>query len=104
MSSSSGHKDVLIVKKRGTDIPLLQSKVVRITLSTEVVTSPRYMRKPPTLLLTMVVSHVSDYKKSITLRIVNMSCKDGVSLQFVVKLHKDSELSQCLFPFKDDFR
>lgn len=31
MSSSSGHKDVLIVRKRGTDIPLLQKEVVRIT-------------------------------------------------------------------------
>ena len=34
-------------KKRGTDIPLLQSEVVRITLSADVVTSPRYMREPP---------------------------------------------------------
>ena len=33
--------------KRGTDIPLLQSEVVRITLSADVVTSPRYMREPP---------------------------------------------------------
>ena len=33
--------------KRGTDIPLLQSEVVRITLSADVVTSPRYTREPP---------------------------------------------------------
>ena len=32
--------------KRGTDIPLLKSEVVRITLSADVVTSPRYTRKP----------------------------------------------------------
>jgi hypothetical protein len=32
--------------KRGTDIPLLQSEVVRITLSADVVTSPRYTREP----------------------------------------------------------
>ena len=32
--------------KRGTDIPLLQSEVVRITLSADVVTSPRYKREP----------------------------------------------------------
>ena len=33
--------------KRGTDIPLLKSEVVRITLSADVVTSPRYTREPP---------------------------------------------------------
>ena len=33
--------------KRGTDIPLLQSEVVRITLPADVVTSPRYTREPP---------------------------------------------------------
>ena len=33
--------------KRGTEIPLLQSEVVRITLSADVVTSPRYTREPP---------------------------------------------------------
>ena len=34
------------LQKRGTDIPLLQSEVVRITLSADVVTSPRYTREP----------------------------------------------------------
>ena len=33
--------------KRGTDTPLLQSEVVRITLSVDVVISPRYTREPP---------------------------------------------------------
>ena len=43
---SQSLKELLIVMKRGADIPLLQSEVVRITLSADVVTSPRYTREP----------------------------------------------------------
>ena len=37
---------VIYGQKRGADLPLLQSEVVRLPLSGDVVISPRYMREP----------------------------------------------------------
>ena len=72
--------------KRGTDIPLLQSEVVRITLSADVVTSPRYTREPPHSLadfgsfsrFRLQEKHNASYYQYVVQRwhIATMRCKD----------------------------
>jgi len=66
-----------------------------VPLDVDAVTSPRYTREPLSLSLHLIeVSHISIRKSSITLRIINMSSKDGISPLSVTKLHIYSGIKQ----------
>ena len=74
-------------------------------LDVDAVTSPRYTREPLSLSLHLIeVSHISIRKSSITLRIINMSSKDGMSPLCFAKVHKKLQLSQLFMLYRCVFR
>ena len=91
--------------KRGTDLPRLRMEAVRGPLDVDAAISPRHMREPLSLSLHLIeVSHISIRKSSITLRIINMSSKDGMSSPCFTKVHKKLQLSQLLVLYRFVFR
>ena len=90
--------------KRGTDIPLLQSEVVRITLSADVVTSPRYTREPPHSLADFGSFSRFRLQEKHNASFFNMSCKDGMMPQSVAKILKKLQLSVLLVLHTFGFR
>ncbi len=87
-------QEPLIVMKRGTDIPLLQSEVVRITQSADVVFSPRYKCEPPHFLadfgsfsrFRLQEKHNASYYQYVVQKwhVTIMCCKDTQKTPIIV--------------------